>query len=175
MDNLLEVCEEMGLDVDYLSLKERGELASCMPMKEAIRAFNLSEEFPNSVTIVLDKDEAAKLFNASQIINRRLCGEELPELPMTESPSTDLKLIFCNGVVCTWDESKSVSRWRDFFNHCLKEEDYVCRICNTSDIPITRFVSCRICYKWLCKTCAEKLTINQCPACRSFKTLSCAG
>lgn len=53
MDNLLEVCEEMGLEVDYLSLKERGAFA--FPMKETIRAFNMSEDDPKTVTIVRDK------------------------------------------------------------------------------------------------------------------------
>lgn len=44
----------MGLEVEYLSLKERGALA--IDMKETTRAFNMSEDSTKTVTIVCDKE-----------------------------------------------------------------------------------------------------------------------
>lgn len=82
MDNKLEVCEEMGLEVDYLSLKELGEFA--FPMKETIRAFNMSEDDPKTVTIeddpktvtiVRDKNDIANMKMSSILYNRQLHGE----------------------------------------------------------------------------------------------------
>lgn len=55
MDNVLEVCEGIDLEVEYLSLKERGAFA--FPPKATIRAFNRSEDYPNTVTIVLGKSD----------------------------------------------------------------------------------------------------------------------
>ena len=75
MDNLLEVCEEMGLEVDYLNLKERGAFA--FPMKGIIRAFNMSEYCSKTVTIVRVKDDVANMKMSSVLCNRQLHGENV--------------------------------------------------------------------------------------------------
>ena len=172
MDNLLEVCEEMGLEVEYLSLKERGAFA--FPMKETIRAFNMSEDDPKTVTIVRDKDVIANMKMSATLYNRRLYGESVLSAPEQDCEGV-IGLLFCNGVVHSWDYAKSASEWRAFFQQCATTEDWLCKICETPDVPATQIVSCKICYKWLCKTCAEKLTVNKCPMCNSPNTLSCWG
>lgn len=93
IDDLLEVCEEMDLEVDYLSLKERGAFA--FPMKETIRAFKMSEDDPKTVTIVRDKDDFA---NMNILYNRRLHGESVLSAPEQDCEGVN-GLRFCNGVV----------------------------------------------------------------------------
>lgn len=172
MDNLLEVCSELKLDVDYLSVRERGKFAT--PRKELIRSVNITEDDPSLVIIVRCPLEAAMMKNASIVFNKQHVREELPEyLPIDVDDSP--KLLVCNGVVHTWNYAKSVSEWRTFFQHCITPEEWVCNICETPEIPVTQVVSCRVCCKWLCKTCAEKLTVNQCPMCQRMDTLSCFG
>lgn len=169
MDNLLEVCTEMGLKVEYLSLKERGAFAT--PMKEIIRAFNMSEDDPGTVTIVLDKDDISNMKMSATLHNRRHTGESVLRAPLEEENSADVGLIFCNGVVHTWDYVKSTAEWKSFFQHCAATEEWLCNICDTPDVLVTQVVSCRTCCKWLCKTCAEKLTVNKCPSCNSMRML----
>lgn len=164
-DNLLEVCSELKLDVEYLSIIERGELAT--PRRELIRAFNRSEDDPSLVIIVRHPLEAAMMKNASIVYNKQYVGEELPEYLPIETDGSP-KLLVCNGVVHTWDYVKSVSEWRTFFQYCFTPEDWVCRICETPDIPPTQTVSCGTCCKWLCKTCADKLTVSKCPTCEGI-------
>lgn len=172
MDNLLDVCSELDLTVDYLSITERGKFAT--PRKELIRGVNMTEDDPKLVIVVRNPLDAAMMKNASIVFNKKFTGEALPEyLPI--DVETCPKLIVCNGVVHTWDYAKSVSEWRTFFQHCITPEDWVCRICETPDIPATQVVSCRTCCKWLCKTCAEKMTVNKCPTCNGLGTLSCSG
>lgn len=165
----------MGLEVEHLSLKERGAFAN--PMKETIRAFNRSEDYPKIVTIVLDKNDITNNMKmASTMYNRRLNGESVICDPDEEETMDDAGLIFCNGVVHAWNYVKSKPEWRAFFQHCATTEEWVlCAICETPDVPATQVVSCRICCKWLCKTCAEKLTGNKCPMCNGMQTISCCG
>ncbi|CAN0411681.1 unnamed protein product, partial [Ectocarpus sp. 12 AP-2014] len=99
MDNLLKVCEEMGLEVGYLSLKELGAFA--FPMKETIRAFNMSEDDPKTVTIVRDKNDVANMKVSSVLYSRRLNGESVLSAPEQECEG-DIGLFFCNGVVHSW-------------------------------------------------------------------------
>ncbi len=174
MENVVEVCEEMGLTIEYLSLKERGKFAT--PMKESIRAFNRSEDYPKTVTIVLDQDDINKMKMCTTIYNRRLNGESPGyDADEVEDRTDDAGLIFCNGVVHAWNYVKSKAEWRAFFNYCAETEDWVCTLCETAGVPATQVVSCRICCKWICKTCAEKLTANKCPMCNGNDTLSCCG
>lgn len=157
-----------------LSLEERGKFAT--PMKETVRAFNRSEDDPKTVTIVLDKNDIMNMKMASTIYNRRMNGESVGYDTDEEDERTDdAGLIFCNGVVHAWNYVKSKPEWRAFFEHCSQPEEWVCAICETPDVPATQVVSCRICCKWLCKTCAEKLTVNKCPMCNGKETLSCCG
>lgn len=170
MDNLLEVCEEMGLEVDYsMSIKDRGAFSS--PMKETIRAFNKSEDYPRSVTIVRDKEDIPRMKMSLKLYNMSIAGESVIN-PPEEYDSEDIGLIFCNGVVFSWDHVRSTAEWRSFFHHCTKEEEWLCVICETPEVPATEVVSCTTCYKWLCKTCVERLTVNKCPMCNSLDTLS---
>lgn len=143
-------------------------------MKETIRAFNMSEDDPKTVTIVRDKNDIANMKMSATLYNRRLYGERVLSAPEQDSEN-DIGLLFCNGVVHAWDHVKSAPEWRAFFEHCATTEDWVCKICETADIPATQIVSCGTCRKWLCKSCAEKLTVNKCPMCNSLKTLSCCG
>lgn len=153
MENVVEVCKEMGLEVEDLSLKERGKFAQ--PMKETVRAFNHSEDDPKTVTIVLDKNDVANMKMTSTIYNRRLNGESVGcDTDEEDERTDDAGLIFCNGVVHAWNYVKSKPEWRAFFAHCLTTEEWVCAICETPDVPATQVVSCRVCCKWLCKTCA---------------------
>lgn len=168
MDNLLEVCEEMGLEVEYLSLKERGAFA--FPMKETIRAFNMSEDDPKTVTIVRDKNDIANMKMSATLYNRRLYGERVLSAPEQDSEN-DIGLLFCNGVVHAWDHVKSDSEWRTFLEYCATTEEWLCTTCNTPDVPATQVVSCTECFHWLCRKCAVKLAVGKCPKCNKMGTL----
>lgn len=157
----------MGLEVDYKTLKDCGPFTN--PMKETIRTFNLSEDFPKTVTMVVDRQDIVSMRTAADLYNQNRTGERRPVYDY----SNCVGLVFCNGMVYACDQVISASEWRSFFRERSQEEDRVCAICDTPDIPVTQVVACRTCYKWICKNCAEKLTVNKCPRCIETNTISC--
>lgn len=139
-------------------------------MKETIRAFNMSEDYPKTVTIARDKNDIANMKMSAILYNRRLHGESVLSAPEQDSEG-DIGLIFCSGVVHAWDYVKSASEWKTFFKYCATTEEWLCTTCNTPDVPATQVVSCTKCFHWLCKNCTEKLTVGKCPKCNKMGTL----
>lgn len=137
MENVVEVCKEMGLEVEDLSLKECGKFAH--PMKETVRAFNRSEDDPKTVTIVLDKNDIANMKMASTIYNRRLNGESVGcDTDEEDERTDDAGLIFCNGVVHAWTYVKSKPEWRAFLRTALQRKSGCARSARRLTYPRRR-------------------------------------
>lgn len=57
------------------------------------------------------------------LYNRRLHGESVLSAPEQADREGVVGLIYCNGVVHTWDHVKSASEYRVFFQHCATTQD----------------------------------------------------
>ena len=79
------------------SLKEGGAFA--YPMRETVRAFNMSEDDSTTVTIVLEKDDVSNMKMASTLYSRKLVGKRVDKAPIQDS-SKDVgsQLHFCFGL-----------------------------------------------------------------------------
>lgn len=162
MENLLSVCSENNYTVVNENLKTDDH------MSETMNLFHESIKHPDRVTIISKQPDISYLKKYIDDYNSEVSG-----VPSIRKDYTKfMYMLIFNGTFFAWDGDDNIKKWRCFFSKFTDEKDF-CTICyETCNDDANNIVTCHTCYEWICNSCMNKLTVNKCPHCKSFDSLS---